>query len=326
MRNIYSSAIIGCGKIGAFYSKAEDKKGLMTHAHAYKKDPRVNISAFMDINLRKAKKAAEIWGGNAYNSLDKMFKKEKIDIISICAPDEFHEDILSVCLKYKPKAVFCEKPFTLDTKSAERMVKSYRKADILLAVNYTRRYKKSVIKLKKEIEKNTYGKVLNISGIYTKGVLHNGSHLIDTLRYLFGEIDEIMALSGRFDWNKNDPTIDAFFRFDNGIHAHILGGDERRYSIFEIDILFEKARICLEEFGNKMVIYRPAANKRLHGYNELKPAGSYELNKCGISNAVTNLINAIDGKDELICSGKHALATQKICCKLLEEYKKMRFI
>jgi len=325
MKRVYNSAIIGCGRIGVFYNRPEDKKGIMTHAHAYKKDPRVNISAFMDINLKKAKKAAEIWGGNAYNNLNEMLRREKIDIISVCVPDEFHEDILMACLKYKPKAVFCEKPLTLDIKSAEKIVKDYYKAGVLLAVNFTRRWKKSVIKLKKEIEENKYGKVLNISGIYTKGILHNGSHLIDALRYLFGNIKEAMPISARIDWKKKDPTIDAVLKFNNKISAHILGGDERKYSIFEMDILFEKERICFTEFWNKLIFYKPIADKRVSGYKKLEQVGLYDVSEQGILSAIVNLINAIESKEKLVCSGIDALETQKICHILLEKYHRMRF-
>jgi len=324
MNSIYNSAIIGCGRIGVFYSRPKDKKGIMTHAHAYKKDPRVNVSAFMDVNLKKAKKAAEMWGGNAYSSLDKMFKKEKIDIISICVPDESHEDALIACLKYKPKAVFCEKPLTIDIKSAEKIVEYYCKAKIQLAVNFTRRWKKSVIKLKKEIEENKYGKVLNISGIYTKGILHNGSHLIDMLRYLFGDIKKAVPLSARVDWKRTDPTIDAFLKFNNGASAHILGADERKYSVFDLDILFEKARFYFTKFGNELIFYEVKIDGISSGYKKLEQVCSYKTDDQGILNAVSNLINAVEGREELVCSGADALAAQKICHMLLEEYKKMR--
>lgn len=324
MRNFYSSAVIGCGKIGAFYSKPEDKKGIMTHSHAYKKDPRVKLAAFVDIDFKKAKRAAETWGGNAYDNIEEMFKKEKIDIVSICVPDEFHEDILMACLKYKPKAVFCEKPLTLDFKSAEKIVFDYNKAKILLSVNFTRRWKKNVMKLKNDIKKNKYGKVLNISGIYAKGILHNGSHLIDMLRYLFGEIREATYLSARIDWKKEDPTIDAFFRFNNGITAHMLGADEKRYSIFDVDILFEKARFYFTKFGNELIYYEVKSDNRLAGYKKLEQACLYKTNDQGMLNAVSNLISALEGKERLVSSGMNALATQKICHKLLEKYKRMK--
>ena len=324
MNSIYNSAIIGCGRIGVFYSRPEDKKGIMTHAHAYKKDPRVNISAFMDIDFKKAKKAAGIWGGNAYDNLDEMFKREKINIVSICVPDELHEDILIECLKYKPKAVFCEKPLTLDIKSAEKIVKDYHKAGILLAVNFTRRWKKSVIKLKKGIKENKYGKVLNISGIYTKGILHNGSHLIDMLRYLFGDIKEVTPLSARIDWKKTDPTIDAFLKFNNGASAHILGADEGKYSVFDLDILFEKARFYFTKFGNELIYYEVKPDKISAGYKKLEQVCSYKTDDHGILNAVSNLINVVEGREVLVCSGADALAAQKICHMLFEKYKKMR--
>ena len=36
-----------------------------------------------------------------------------------------------------------------------------------------------------------------------------------------------------------------------GTKAHLLGADERKYSIFDIDILCEKARFQLSQFRSK---------------------------------------------------------------------------
>ena len=65
----------------------------------------------------------------------------------------------------------CEKPFTTDIKSAKYFVDEYKKAGILLAVNYTRRWNKTFIELKNKIKRNEYGKILNIVGFYNKGIL-----------------------------------------------------------------------------------------------------------------------------------------------------------
>ena len=317
MKNKYKAAIIGAGNMGAFYSPPNSKKGPMTHAHAYKNDKRIKLSAFVDVNKNKAVKATKVWGGRSYENITEMFKKEKIDIVSICVPDEIHKNILEACLKYKPKAVFCEKPLTTDTKSGERLVKEYSKAEILLAVNYTRRFNKHIIELKKEIKKSKYGQPLNIIGIYTKGILHNGSHLIDLLIYLFGEITKMTTLAGRIDWKKSDPTLDAFLKFKNGPTAHLVAADEHQYSIFDLDLLFEKGRIYLSQFGNIITYYQTKEQEKLHRY-KIKNTGL----KTTIFTALANLINSLEGKEKLLCSGADALETQKACLKLIEIYKK----
>ncbi len=320
----YNAAIIGCGNIAALYDQPHHSDRVLTHAHAYTLEPRINLCALADVDRQRAIDAAGKWGGTPYNDARKMLEKEDIDIISICVPDEYHESILDLCYLYNPKAVFCEKPLTKNTDSANRIVKEYEDAGIHLAVNFTRRWDQAVQELKKEIMQDKYGRVLNVSCIYTKGILHNGSHLIDLLRFLFGDVADAAVLSGRYDWDETDPTLDAFIRFSNGAQAHIMGADARCYTLFEIDILFEKARIYFDRSGFQMTVYKIEENPIYSGYLDIveKQCIQTGLNRA-ISCAVSNIIDAIEGKDKLICSGKDAVIAQETCLKLIHEYQKL---
>ena len=316
----YNAAIIGCGNIAALYDQPQHSDHILTHAHAYTLEPRIQLCAMADVNKQKADDATRIWGGIPYYDSNEMLEHENIDIISICVPDEQHEKMLDICYDYHPKAVFCEKPLTLDMQSAERIVKKYSDAGIVLAVNFSRRWDPTIQSLKKEFEKGTYGDVLNVTGIYTKGILHNGSHLIDILRYLFGDIADAIPLSAKFDWFENDPTVDAFIKFRNGVQAHIVSADARNYSIFEIDILCEKARFHFNKSGFHMIEYGLMENPIYSGYLELfeKQRVQTGLDK-SLSYAISNIIDAIEGKDNIICSGNDALVAQNLCLNLIHD-------
>lgn len=320
----YNAAIIGCGNIAALYDQPQHSDHILTHAHAYTLEPRIQLCAMADVDKQKADDATRIWCGTPYYDSKEMLEHENIDIISICVPDEHHEKMLDICYDYRPKAVFCEKPLTLDMQSAERIVNKYSKAGILLAVNFSRRWDPTMQSLKKEFENGTYGDVLNVIGIYTKGILHNGSHLVDILRYLFGDIAEAIPLSAKFDWYENDPTVDAFIKFCGGAQAHIASADARSYSIFEIDILCEKARFHFNKSGLQMMEYGIRDNPIYTGYLELfeKQRVQTGLNK-SISYAVSNIIDAIEGKNDIICSGNDALIAQNTCLKLIHDCQKL---
>lgn len=321
MQKNYNVAIIGCGNIASLYDEPQQSDRVLTHAHAYSLEPRVNLCAMVDVDRQKADDATNKWGGTPYYDAQEMLENEDIDIISICVPDEYHENILDLCLSYKPKAVLCEKPLTLDQASAERIVDDYANAGIHLSVNFSRRFDISIINLRKAIAQGTYGNVLNAVGIYTKGILHNGSHLIDVFRFLFGDIIEGIPLSGRNDWSEKDPTLDAYLEFSNGTKAHLLGADEGKYSIFDIDILCEKARFQFSQFGLKMKEFNVRNDPVYAGYKDLNDG---KCNKTGLNTsmlyAIINIIDTIEKKDTLICSGADAIVTQKICIELLQKY------
>ena len=88
-------------------------------------------------------------GGRPYYDPQRMLENEDIVLISICVPDGYRENLLDLCLSFRPRGVLCEKPLTLDMASAERIVDEYAKAGVYLSVNFSRRFDKSIIDLKK---------------------------------------------------------------------------------------------------------------------------------------------------------------------------------
>ena len=165
-------------------------------------------------------------------------------------------------------------------------------------------------------------KILNVSGIYTKGILHNGSHMINLLEYLFGSITRAVPLACRVDWKEKDPTIDAFIMFSNGVKAHLSGADSRNYGIFEVDILCEKARFCFNKTGLQIIKYNLIKNPVYSGYMELAETSR---EKTGLNNAllyaVSNIIDTLEGKSRLLCTGTDAYNTQKTCLMIRDKYQ-----
>jgi len=91
------------------------------------------------------------------------------------------------------------------------------------------------------MESGIYGKVLNAIGIYTKGILHNGSHMINLFNFLFGNVYNFHPLSGRVDWSEDDPTLDAYLEYSNGTKAHVIGADEDAI-VFLTSIYYVRSR------------------------------------------------------------------------------------
>jgi len=314
----FCAAIIGCGHIGTSYSNPQSKSGALTHAHAYAHDPRTELVALLDSKAEIAKKAAKVWGVQAYDDLEEMFNNEKIDIVSICVPDEAHQKVLEKCLLYFPKAVFCEKPMTTSIVAARKLVGQYARAGIILSINFSRRWNPGVIQLKEDIQKGKYGQLLNAQGTYTKGILHNGSHMIDLMRYLCGEITQVRPLSSKADWKVSDPSVDAFLQFSNGASAHLCSGDERHFSIFELEMIFTKARVSLKNFGEDFFYEKVVSDPVYKGYKILKLAEHKKLdsNK-NILYAIAKLVDVLEGKNALLSSGGEAYKTQLICHQIL---------
>jgi len=321
-RDKYKVGIIGAGRIASGFDNPRTKK-ILTHAHAYAVHPQTDLVGFFDINRKASKAASKKWSTFAFMSLEAMFREAKPDIISVCTPDENHFSTLVKVVRYRPRLVICEKPVTTDLQKTKKILNLYKAAKIPFLVNYSRRFDNKIQKLRREIRSSKYGKTLSASGIYTKGILHNGSHLIDLCRYLFGEVLEFKTMYAVPDYKKNDRSVAGFINFERCPHFHLMVGDARNYSIFELDILLEKKRFRFFNSGFNVSIQKVEKDPLFKGFQNLgKPAVvKTSLNRVPLT-LVNNAINYLEHKQSLICDIEDVLKTQEFCELLLKDWRK----
>lgn len=316
----YKAVIIGAGRIGAMFDAPHTKR-VLTHAHAYARNPKIQLSGFFDISADAAKKAGNIWDCSSYADLDQMFAAVRPDIVSICTPDHTHADMLTRVAAYKPRMVICEKPVTATIEQTKRVIRLYHEKKIPTLVNYSRRFDTYTQTLARSIQHHAYGNVIAASGIYTKGLLHNGSHIIDLCRFLFGEYKKgILCSRGSDDYDTMDTTASGIFSFQRCPQFHLIGADARSFFIFEVSLLFEKARIHFFDEGFFVSLEQVENDPIFAGYRKL---GKPTIWKTGLQDAfITMLDNAIDHlekKTPLLCSLEDAFETQKVCVALKEQ-------
>jgi predicted dehydrogenase len=317
---MYRAVIIGCGRIGTFFDTPESEN-VLTHANACLKHPEVELCGVMDIDPGISGKAGERWSCHSFHDVERMLEQEKPDIVTIAAPDEYHYEYLNIVLEYNPKAVVAEKPLTKDRSTSEEIVANYASAGIPLFVNYPRRYDRTVQRLKERIECGKFGQILHATAKYTKGTLHNGSHAVDIARYLFGSVLSVKPLSAVYDYHGTDPTLNAFLSLERCPNFFLVAGDERCYSIFELDIVGEKRRVSYDQFGLRYREHEIRNDPVFDGYKDLEMGASMDSG-LGMSmvNLVDNVVNHLEGSEGIICSGADALQSQIVCEKLLAGY------
>lgn len=317
---IYRAAIIGAGRIAAGFDTPQHKD-ILTHAHAFVVHPCTSLVGLFDIDKSKATKVAKKWSTKSFKTVEDMLKKTEPEIVSVCTPDNTHYAVLKSLVKYRPKLVICEKPLTTKLDDTEKIINQFESLKIPLLVNYSRRFDRTLQKFRKEIGSNKYGKVIATVGYYSKGILHNGSHLIDLSRWFFGDVMWSQVLSSLVDYRKDDPTVSAVMSFERCSNFYLVGGDERKYGIFELDILFEKARFRIKDFGFSITTQKISKDKL---YPEFKVLDQEKFTPTLLGNAmfelVSNVVYYLDRKTtHLVCDGQDALKVQRICHNLLKK-------
>ena len=309
----YSVLIVGAGNIGAFFDNPASRD-VLTHAHAFTKVKGFELLGFFDVDYEKAKEAAIIWGTRVFNDIDEVFNNNDVDIVSICVPDEYHFEIAKKVLDYMPKLLFLEKPLSRTIDEAEQIVSLCKEKDIPVLVNYSRRFVTEFEDIKYKFNQGKFGGFVGGTAYYGKGVLHNGSHLIDLLRYILGEVKNSEVVKAYADFYLDDPSVTGILEFDNNTIVGIHGIPCNYYTIFEIDLFFEKTRLRIVNSGFNIEVYGIENSEKFTGYQMLNRLYEYstELN-IALENAVMNIYNYMEDREELRCTVDDAYETMKIC-------------
>lgn len=313
MEKQYNVLIVGSGNIGAFFD-TPFSENILTHAHAFYITKGFNLLGFVDVSKQKVEDAAKLWKVNCFSSLEEAFDKNKIDVVSVCVPDDYHYDILKKVSNFPVKLVFAEKPLAKSLNQAEEIIKKYKEKNIKCLVNYSRRFVSKFKTLKDSILNGEYGDFICGNGYYGKGTLHNGSHLIDFLRYTIGEIKDVKAINHNFDFYKDDPSVSAVLNFQKGGNFVMQNVHCSNYTIFELELLFEKKRIRIVDSGFKIEEYDVLNSEIFSGYKNLFKAKEYktDLNKAML-NSVINIYNNLMDNEALKCTLEDGYRVMEIC-------------
>ncbi|KKU12883.1 MAG: Oxidoreductase domain protein [Parcubacteria group bacterium GW2011_GWC2_45_7] len=313
MARSYKTAVIGAGNIAALFDDPRDKD-VLTHAHAYSLHPGFKLCGFADVDEEKAKTAAERWGGRSYASIADLVEQEHPEVISVCTPDGTHAEVVRQLEGKNILGGILEKPLAVGLVDASAIAASSLVKKGKFIVNYSRLFVPEFQKLKQDYRQGAYGRLIAATGYYGKGLLHNGSHVISLLSWLFGNIKVVKKFSSVNDFTNNDPSVSAVLRFSTGAEGVLHAIDSRLYTMFELDLVFEKARLRMIDSGHKLEIYGLEKSKRYIGYTmmNLQETITTSLGQ-SLSFAVENLYAWLEGSQPPLSTVQEALTAQKIC-------------
>ena len=163
-----------------------------------------------------------------FNNYLEMLKKELLDAVYICLPPHLHGDIEIACSEHV-KGLFIEKPIALDLALAGKLSETFKTAGNIVSVGYMNRYRHNILKAKEylsndpailfnsawsgELPPPYWWRRRELSG---GQLTEQATHLIDSIRYISGEIKEVSAFSTRGfindveDFNVDDAVVMNF--------------------------------------------------------------------------------------------------------------------
>ena len=193
--------IVGCGYFGQI------------QLEAWGRIPEAEIVAACDTDPDRAKRLAAA----AYTSAEEMIETESLDFLDIATRPSSHRALVRLGAAHKV-ATICQKPMALNWKDALAMVEATESAGIPFMIHENWRWQPWHREVKRLMETGAIGKVLSYSfqmrqrdGLGDRPyprqpyfaemprllIYETLVHQIDTSRFLFGEIESVLASARR---------------------------------------------------------------------------------------------------------------------------------
>jgi len=310
--------IIGCGDV------AEHKGG-----PALYNVEGSELLGVTDINLDKAKDFAQRHGAKeCYATAEEMLDNKEIDAVYVATPVRFHCEY-SIQSAQAGKHVLCEKPFAMNAEENRQMIEVCRKNNVKLAVAFYRRFFPHIQKIKSLIVEGTIGDVVLAQSNYTSyynpatiypqapehwrtdkqmaggGVVMNcGSHRIDLLVYLLGDVAEVSAFVDTLHCNYalEDSSV-IIMRFAAGAQAVTNFNQNVKVSTDEFAIYGIEGKIIATPLDSgKIVLHNASGIQEYH----LPPT---KITHLGL---VQDFVQSIAAQREPVSSGEDGIKTSLV--------------
>jgi len=209
------------------------------HSAAYQMVPDAEVVAACSNEPGAAKKFAQERGiPNAFENYQDMLAMEEIDLVDVCAPNNFHAQVTIDAAKAE-KHVVCEKPLCRTLEEADQMIEACREAGVLLMYAEELCFAPKYVRAKTLVDEGALGKVFLVKqseehfgphmpwfwDIERSGggvLLDMGCHSIEYARWVFGKphIKSVVANMGVYvhgDKTKGEDHSFCIVEYEGGM-------------------------------------------------------------------------------------------------------------
>jgi predicted dehydrogenase len=178
--------------------------------------------------------------------------------------------------------IVCEKPMASDLAQSFELIRACRERGTHLIVNHERRYDAHYRRVREIIARGDIGEVRTVhaSILSSSGgsasrpdegggpLMHDGTHMVDMLRFLFGEIRSVQGELQLRDGKRGfEDRAVAWLKMESGIDVFLEAGGRRRYFMFELDISGSEGRIVIGNGYQRL--YRGGKSRYYTGFRDL---------------------------------------------------------
>ncbi len=328
----YRAGVIGLGRMGSTFDDEISQGGSIflpyCHAPSYHAAPDIELASGADIHDEQRAIFGERWGlgpDHLYGDYREMLEKERLDIVSVCTTARRRAQIVQDIARAGVKAIWAEKPIAFSLEEADTMVRVCREQNVALAVNCARRWNPFFAEARGLIEAGELGDLLQVTAYVPCNLSHNGSHAIDTMRYLaggevtwvFGEMESDEAAAG-----EDDLVGNGYLAFDNGVRGY-LRAMRCGIAAWEFDAIGEKGRIRSLAGALDFEWFRLEPGGHRDGGLPTKYPFPLPARMQGMGLTILeDIVAAIETGQKPRCAGEDGLAALEVAIALRESHRR----
>ena len=270
------TALIGFGNIAAGY--ADDQLTARyypyaTHAQVLSAHPSFEWGAVVDISEDRLQLARKRWGiPYVTSSVEKLMDVYQPEVAVIATTPEVRYQIIRQLPELR--AVIVEKPLGINELGARLFLDKCNQNGLTVQVNLWRRADETFGSLADGQMEELIGAPQAVIGVYGNGLLNNGTHMVDFVRMLFGEIEDVQVLGrpNAVSMSKIAGDIDVSFSLQmrSGLVVTMHSVDFRHYRENSLDIWGENGRISIHNEGLGISFYPKGENRAVPKSFELQ--------------------------------------------------------
>jgi myo-inositol 2-dehydrogenase/D-chiro-inositol 1-dehydrogenase len=188
--------VIGVGRIGRMHAELLARR-----------IPGAALAAVFDAYQETAKSVGADLGVPVADSVEEVLRCPDVDAVAICTSTDTHADLIIEAARAR-KAIFCEKPVSLDLEEVDRALQAVDDADVPFQIGFNRRFDPAHASVREAVEAGRIGEpqlvritsrdpapppieyVRTSGGIFLDMTIHD----FDMARYVTGsEVVEVFA-------------------------------------------------------------------------------------------------------------------------------------
>lgn len=251
-----------------------------THMDAIVFNKNTELTAVCDIDTQRLSACTEKYGVPGYTDYKELLKRNDVDAVVICTPDQLHREMLIEALN-ADKHVLCEKPMALTEEDCKAMVRASKNSDKKVMIGQICRYTPGFVKAKELIDAGEIGELFFVESEYAHdyahiqgkgnwrldplrhGFLGGGCHAVDLLLWIAGRPNEVTAYSNKKmlkEWPTDDCTI-AIMKFPNDVIGKVFvsTGCKRNYTMRSV-FYGSKGTIITDNTSPNMQVFKTDAS------------------------------------------------------------------